>query len=95
MQRSKSQYTSQRTLATPAPCWRDSHWPRHIVLVVVHEETQRAVQEILNQLRKSGFATHETFRGANYVVAVGKKTSYVCGRVWNHVEDVPDVFCER
>jgi hypothetical protein len=62
--------------------------------VVVHEEAERAVDVVLDELGEARLATDEALRTANDVVAVGKEACGVGGGVGCDVQDVPDVFCD-
>lgn len=92
MQCAKAQHTPKRPFAAPATTRRDGDRTRDVVLVIVHNQSQGAVEEVFNKLTEAGLAADESFRAADDVVAVGKQASYVCGRVGCHVEDVPDIF---
>jgi hypothetical protein len=94
MESTKAQHAAQRALAAPAARRRDGHGPGDVVLVVVHEEAERAVNIVLNELREARLAVDEALRAADDVVAVGKQPGGVGGRVRRDVQDVPYVFCD-
>ena len=62
--------------------------------MVIHVESQRAVDVVLDELAEARFAAHVALWAADDVVAVGEQTGGVGGRVGGYVEDVPDVFCD-
>jgi len=67
--------------------------PHHISPIISKKEVKRGYGTyILNKLPQSRFATDETLRTADDVVAIGKQACDVGGRFVNHVENVPDVF---
>jgi hypothetical protein len=95
MQSPETQYTTQRTFASPAATGRDCDWACNVVFVVVHDQSQRPVEEVFDKFTETGFTTDETFGTADDIVAVGKQASYIGWRVGSYVEDVPDIFGER
>jgi hypothetical protein len=80
VQCAETQYTAQRACAAPIATWRDGDRTGDIVLVVIHDESQRAIEKV---------------RAANDIVTVRKEARYVGGRIGSYVENVPDIFGER
>jgi hypothetical protein len=94
MQCTKTQYTTQRAFAAPAATRRDGDGPRDVVLVVVHDETERSVKKVFNKFTESRLSPNKTFRAANDVVAIGQEAGHIGGRVGSYIENVPYVFGE-
>ena len=46
MKSTESKHTTQRSFTAPAARWSDGDWSRNIVLVVVHEKSQWAIEEL-------------------------------------------------
>jgi hypothetical protein len=94
MQRAEAKHTTKRTLAAPPATGSNGDRPRDVVLVVVHDQAQRAVQKVFNKLSEPRVAADKAFRAADDVVAIWQEASYIGGRVGDYVEDVPDIFSE-
>lgn len=47
---------------------------------------------IVDQFTQAGITADQAFGTANHVVTVRQQTSYIGGRVRNHIENVPDIL---
>lgn len=95
VQRSVAQHAPQGALAAPVAARLDCHLTRHVVLVVVDVEPERAADVVFDKLAQATFAVQHALGGAQDVVAVGEQAGGVGGGVGGHIENVPDVGDDR
>lgn len=60
--------------------------------MIIDIETERPIQIVFDELAQSRFTVNISFGRANNVVAIGKESSLVGGRIGDHVENMPDIL---